>query len=256
MNGDWIFVVLLAISFVLFIVAASLEHGSAAIINKYSTDDTKLQSASSLLEINLGLGLGIGISGLIFVFIAMILLAFASLILAVLGLFPVKMIGKILFGVILIALGVTAIILSSNASYQITTSDFYNSADIDQMAKYDIDLALSYNNIAFGLFIGLTVTLFVLFLAMAFYDHRKAKQNVENLVNESVETILKFSENVFKKVRSHYEGPKNAVDDELDVNTMETLVNTGIDNIVESIKNGKQKKMLEDSAKKIGAVAK
>ncbi len=242
MNGDWIFVVFLVISFILIIIAAILEHNAALLVEKHAGSDVKLQKAAGLLEINLGLGLGISISGLIFVLIAMLLLAFVPLVLAVMGLFPIKMIGKIIYGIIIIALGVTVILLSSCAISLIQNSDTYTDLGIDDLTKNDLNLALGYNMMAFGLFIGLTVVLFLLFVGMALYDIKKARNSTENLINESVDTVLKFSENIFKKVRSHYdEDEKYAVDDNIKINNIEDMIDMGIDNIVNSIKKNKNK---------------
>ena len=239
MNGDWPFLVFLVSSFILFIIASALELNAASLLENYRDDDEKINSAASLMQINAGLGMGIGISGLIVSFIAMIMLAFVPIVLAVSGLFPVKMLFKVLFGFILVALGVAAIIIGSVITRKLENSSIFNSED--QIISRDITLAYNYNQIAFGLFIGLTVFVFLLFVGMAFYDYRKSRQNVENLVNETVMSILKMSENTYRKVKSHYDGEKFAHDDTLEYNTIGALMDNSIEKIEDMVNKGKSK---------------
>lgn len=243
MNGDWPFLVFLVSSFILFIIAAALEHNAASLLENYRADDEKINSAASLMQINAGLGLGIGISGLLVSLIAMIMLAFVPIVLAISGLFPVKMLFKVLFGVILIALGVSAIIICSVITRKIENSSIFESED--PVVSRDVALAYDYNQMAFGLFIGLTVFIFILFLGMALYDFRKAKQNVENLVNETVMEILKMSEGTFRKVKSHYDGEKFAHDDTLEVNKVGAMMDTGIEKIEELVDKNKLKSKMK-----------
>jgi len=250
MNGDWIFVVFLTVSFVLIIIAASLEQNAASLVDKHSSNDNKLTNIVTCLQISTGLSLGIGISGLIFVMIAILLLAFVPLVLAILGLFPAKMLGKVIYGIIIIALGVTVILISSLTTHNIQTSDTYVNADDDSQVKHDLDQALNYNMVAFGLFIGLVVFLFILFLGMAIYDVKKSRESTENLVNEAVQSLLKMSERTFKKVRSKYDNkPKFAEHDSLDVNPLGTMADRGLDKIVELTKSSKKSSNISNNEK-------